>query len=104
RGEDVICDGEESADLGAGRGREVRCICRQPGGDTVGGGDSAAFRFRVSGAGDQELVEQRLAIKPAFRPRAWTIAGVLTDTASASFTLRSEEHTSDSSHVKISYA
>ena len=87
RGAELTGDGTKTAALEAGRGREVRFNFRQPGGDPVGGGDSAAFRFRVSGAGDQDLVEQRLAIKPAFRPRAWTIAGVLTDTASASFAL-----------------
>ena len=87
RGAELTGAASQTATLEAGRGREVRFAFRQPGGDPVGGGDSAAFRFRVTGAGDADLVEQRLAVRPAFRPRAWTIAGVLLDTATARFTL-----------------
>jgi hypothetical protein len=73
--------------LEAGRGREVRFDFQQPGGGPLGSADSSTFRFRVSGAGDSDAVQARLAVKPAFRPRAWTVAGVLLDTATADFDL-----------------
>ena len=87
RGTELTTPNSQTATLEAGRGREVRFGFRQPGGDPVGGGDSASFRFRVSGGGDADLVEQRLGIKPAFRPRAWTVSGVLVDSAMAEFAL-----------------
>ncbi|HXE58854.1 MAG TPA: MG2 domain-containing protein [Gemmatimonadales bacterium] len=70
-----------SVDLAPGRGREVRF-------DFAGApGDTAVFRFGVKGGGEADAVEHRLPIRPAHTPRAHTIAGVLRDTASATFTL-----------------
>lgn len=83
-------DPTRTTTLEAGRGREVRFDFRQPGTGPLGQSDSASFRFRVSGAGDADAVEQRLGVKPAFRPRAWTVSGVLVDTATAEFTLPAE--------------
>jgi uncharacterized protein YfaS (alpha-2-macroglobulin family) len=90
RGSQLSGDSTRTARLEAGRGREVRFDFRQPGTGPLGQSDSATFRFRVSGAGDVDAVQQRLGIKPAFRPRAWTISGVLVDTATAEFTLPDE--------------
>ncbi len=87
RGTELTGPRRQTATLEAGRGREVRFGFRQPGTDPTGAADSVAFRFGVTGAGDADLVEQRLAVQPAFRPRAWTIAGVLLDSATARFTL-----------------
>lgn len=87
RGTELAGDATRTAKLEAGRGREVRFDFRQPGDGPLGQADSASFRFKVTGAGDADAVAQRLAVKPAFRPRAWTIAGVLVDTATAEFQL-----------------
>jgi uncharacterized protein YfaS (alpha-2-macroglobulin family) len=87
RGIELVGEKTRSAELEAGRGREVRFEFHQPGNDPLAPADSTVFRFRVTGAGDTDAVEQRLAVKPAFRPRAWTVAGVLTDTATAQFQL-----------------
>ena len=63
----------KSATLEAGRGREVRFDFRaEP-------GDSAAFRFDVSGAGDRDAVRLAIPIRPAFRARVATVAGVVID-------------------------
>ncbi|MEO8634749.1 MAG: MG2 domain-containing protein [Gemmatimonadales bacterium] len=86
-GTDLTSTASQKATLEAGRGREVRFDFRQPGSGPLGQADSATFRFRVSGAGDADAVQSRLAIKPAFRPRAWTVSGVLTDTATAEMLL-----------------
>jgi uncharacterized protein YfaS (alpha-2-macroglobulin family) len=69
--------------LEAGRGREVRFEFSQPGEGPLGNADSSTFRFGVTGAGDADAVQKRLAVRPAFRPRAWTVSGVLNDTATA---------------------
>jgi uncharacterized protein YfaS (alpha-2-macroglobulin family) len=71
----------QSVALEAGRGREVRFPF------TGRAGDSASFRFDVSGAGDRDAVRTGLPIRPDFHPRATTIAGLLTDTATVTFTL-----------------
>jgi uncharacterized protein YfaS (alpha-2-macroglobulin family) len=86
-GSRLTSDATRSAALEAGRGREVRFDFQQPGTGPLGGADSATFRFRVAGAGDADAVQQRLAVKPAFRPRAWTVSGVLVDTATAELQL-----------------
>ncbi|HXW97044.1 MAG TPA: MG2 domain-containing protein, partial [Gemmatimonadales bacterium] len=78
-------DATRTAVLEAGRGREVRFDFRQPGAGPLGETDSATFRFKVSGAGDADAVQQRLAVKPSFRPRAWTVSGTLVDTATVEF-------------------
>lgn len=73
----------QRAVLEAGRGREVRFDFRQPGSGTASDRDSSTFRFGVKGGGDADLVQSRLAVRPSFRPRAWTVTGVLTDTATS---------------------
>ncbi len=70
-----------SAALEAGRGREVRFDFRAE------AGDSAAFRFDVSGAGDRDAVRLAIPIRPATRPVTATIAGVVRDTARVEFPL-----------------
>ena len=81
RGVELIGDSIQQATLEAGRGREVRFHFRGL------AGDSATFRFNVSGAGDSDAVQSRLAVREAFRPRFHTVAGVLYDTATAEFRL-----------------
>ncbi len=90
KGTQLSGDATRTTTLEAGRGREVRFDFRQPGTGPLGLADSASFRFRVTGAGDADAVEQRLSVKPAFRPRAWTVSGVLVDTATAEFLLPDE--------------
>jgi uncharacterized protein YfaS (alpha-2-macroglobulin family) len=77
----------KTTQLEAGRGREVRFDFTQPGEGPLGTADSATFRFGVTGAGDADAVQKRLAVRPAFRPRAWTMAGVLNDSATAELVL-----------------
>jgi hypothetical protein len=77
----------KTTQLEAGRGREVRFDFSQPGEDPIGTADSSTFRFGVTGAGDADAVQKRLAVKPAFRPRAWTVSGVLNDSATADLVL-----------------
>ena len=72
---------ERQAVLEAGRGREVRF------GMTAGEGDSATLRFDVTGNGDADAVQAVLPIRPAYYPRATTVAGMLADTTSVSFDL-----------------
>lgn len=86
-GTQLTGEASRSAGLEAGRGREIRFDFRQPGIGPHGTSDSAAFRFRVTGAGDVDAVQHRLAVKPSFRPRAWTVSGVLVDTATVDFRL-----------------
>jgi uncharacterized protein YfaS (alpha-2-macroglobulin family) len=72
---------QQSATLEAGRGKEVRFpVTGQP-------GDSASFRFDVAGNGDRDAVLTRMPVRPAYHPRATTVAGMLTDTASLTMTL-----------------
>jgi hypothetical protein len=89
-GTQLAGDATRTAVLEAGRGREVRFDFRQPGVGPMGQADSASFRFKVTGAGDADAVQQRLAVKPAFRARAWTVSGMLVDTATAEFQLPGE--------------
>ncbi|MEO7332659.1 MAG: MG2 domain-containing protein [Gemmatimonadales bacterium] len=71
----------QSATLEAGRGKEVRFPVKGlP-------GDSASFRFDVAGNGDRDAVLTRLPIRPAYHPRATTVAGMLSDTATISMML-----------------
>ncbi len=90
RGTELVGQPTRTATLEAGRGREVRFDFRQPGTGPAGNADSATFRFRVEGNGDKDAVQSRLPVKPAFRPRAWTVAGVLVDTGTAEFSLPAE--------------
>ncbi|HWA39979.1 MAG TPA: alpha-2-macroglobulin family protein, partial [Gemmatimonadales bacterium] len=71
----------QSATLEAGRGREVRFQF------TGAPGDSASFRFDVAGNGDRDAVLSRLPVRPAYHPRATTVAGVLADTATITMML-----------------
>jgi uncharacterized protein YfaS (alpha-2-macroglobulin family) len=84
RGVEQIGDSTQQATLEAGRGREVRFHFRGLAGDT------ATFRFSVSGAGDSDAVQTKLPIREAFRPRFHTVAGVLYDTTTAEFQLPSD--------------
>ena len=86
RGVDLTSDAKKSATLEAGRGREVRFGFRVPGVGPLGA-DSASFTFGVTGNGDADAVRQRLAVRPSYRPRAWTITGLLRDTATVEFRL-----------------
>ncbi len=86
QGAQLTGDAAMTAKLEAGRGKEVRFDFRQPGIGPLGA-DSATFRFKVSGAGDADAVQKRLDVKTAYRPRAWTLAGVLSDTATAQLEL-----------------
>ncbi len=86
QGVQLTGDASQSARLEAGRGREVRFDFKQPGLGPLGA-DSSTFRFKVSGAGDADAVQKRLGVKPAYRPRAWTVSGVLNDTATSDIVL-----------------
>ncbi|MGH7703295.1 MAG: Ig-like domain-containing protein, partial [Gemmatimonadales bacterium] len=81
QGAGLAGESSRTVTLEAGRGREVRFDFRGT------PGDSATFRFKVSGGKDADAVQNRLAIRPAYHPRAYTYAGVLRDTATAEFTL-----------------
>jgi uncharacterized protein YfaS (alpha-2-macroglobulin family) len=76
-------EASQRAVLEVGRGREVRFDFRQPGSGTATDRDSSTFRFSVRGAGDVDQVQSRLAVRPSFHPRAWTVTGVLVDTATS---------------------
>ncbi len=65
---------ERSLTLQAGRGAEARF--RYKG---LAGSDSATFRFKVSSGDEADAVQRRIAIRPAYHPRAHTAAGVLWD-------------------------
>ncbi len=67
--------------LAAGRGSEVRFAFR----DTTT--DSVAFRFDVASQSDSDAVLVRLPGRPVFTPRAYTVSGSVTDTASIVVTL-----------------
>ena len=70
-----------TAELEPGRGREVRF-------DFHGlPGDSATFRFDARSGADADAVRLALPVRPAYRPRFFTVAGVLQDTATADIPL-----------------
>jgi uncharacterized protein YfaS (alpha-2-macroglobulin family) len=81
QGVQLLDRGRLSTTLEAGRGREARFRFRGV------PGDSATFRFKVSGAGEADAVQKRLKIRPPYYPRAHTIAGVLWDSDIAEFSL-----------------
>jgi uncharacterized protein YfaS (alpha-2-macroglobulin family) len=83
-GIDLSGAGAKRATLEAGRGREVRFDF------TARPGDSAGFRFDVSGAGDRDAVLVKVPIRPAERPRVTTVAGTVRDTATVGFELSSD--------------
>lgn len=77
----LLEDGEQSVSLERGRGVEARFRFRGiP-------SDSATFRFKVSGAGEADAVQKRLAVRPDHHPRAHTVSGVVWDSATALFEL-----------------
>ncbi|HTO72970.1 MAG TPA: alpha-2-macroglobulin family protein, partial [Gemmatimonadales bacterium] len=86
-GTELTGSSKQQATLEAGRGREMRFDFRQPEGRS---GDSSAFRFRVSGAGDADAVEKKIPIQAAIRPLAVTEAGTVTDTTTVTFQLPSD--------------
>jgi uncharacterized protein YfaS (alpha-2-macroglobulin family) len=75
---------ERSLSLLTGRGAEARFRFATP------VGDSAVFRFGVTGGGEADAVEVRVPIRPANRPVVQTTAGVLRDTATVEFILPAE--------------
>jgi uncharacterized protein YfaS (alpha-2-macroglobulin family) len=83
RASGVRLTGESSKNvtLEAGRGRETRFDF------TALPGDSATFRFDVAGARDSDAVQLKIPLRPPAREGALTAAGILRDTATASFTL-----------------
>ena len=74
-------DATRNATLTAGRGAEVRFPFRAT------RGDSATFRFDVTGGHDADAVRVSLPVRPDYHPRAQTIAGVLRDTATVELAL-----------------
>jgi len=72
---------QQSATLEAGRGKEVRFPV------TGERGDSASFRFDVAGNGDRDAVLTRMPVRPAYHPRATTVAGMVADTATLTMML-----------------
>ena len=74
-------DAERSTTLAAGRGAEVRFPFRAT------RGDSATFRFDVTGNGDADAVRVSLPIRPDHHPRAFTVAGVVRDTSTVELAL-----------------
>ncbi|HEV2670010.1 MAG TPA: alpha-2-macroglobulin family protein [Gemmatimonadales bacterium] len=67
--------------LAAGRGSEVRFAFR----DTTA--DSVAFRFDAGSQADSDAVLVRLPGRPVFTPRAYTVSGSVSDSASVVVTL-----------------
>ncbi|WP_420130547.1 MG2 domain-containing protein [Longimicrobium sp.] len=84
RGVMLTGDAERTVSLLTGRGAEARFRFAAP------IGDSATFRFGVTGGGEADAVEVRIPIRPANRPVVQTSAGVLRDTATVQFILPAE--------------
>lgn len=72
---------QRTARLAAGRGREMRFDFR------AAGADSIRFRFDAKSGKDADAVAITLPRKPSYHSRAYTVAGVLRDTAVAEFVL-----------------
>ncbi len=75
RGLTVAGDAEQVLSLPADQGAEARFRFQAP------TGDSAAFRFSVTGGGEADAVEVRVPIRPVNRPVTHATAGMLRDTA-----------------------
>ena len=73
--------GDRTVTLAASRGAEVRFPF------VAGRGDSASFRFDVTGSGDADAVRVAIPVRPDQHPRAFTVAGVLRDTATVELML-----------------
>jgi uncharacterized protein YfaS (alpha-2-macroglobulin family) len=81
KGADLEGSRSRKATLEAGRGREVRFeFSARP-------TDSATFRFDATSGTDADAVALTLPLKPAYHPTAYTVAGVLHDTATAQLEL-----------------
>lgn len=72
---------ERAVTLAASRGAEVRFPF------VAERGDSATFRFDVSGGGYADAVRVSLPVRPDYAPRVHTMAGVLLDTATVELAL-----------------
>jgi uncharacterized protein YfaS (alpha-2-macroglobulin family) len=81
RGVAIVGDTSRIVTLAAGRGSEVRFDFREPSQDT------SLFQFYLSSGEDRDAVESRLPTRPAYHPRAHTIAGALDDTAHVELSL-----------------
>ncbi|HEU0301109.1 MAG TPA: MG2 domain-containing protein [Longimicrobium sp.] len=84
RGVTLTGGAERTVSLLTGRGAEARFRFGAP------VGDSAVFRFGVTGNGETDAVEVRVPVFPANRPVVQTSAGVLRDTATVEFILPAE--------------
>ncbi|HJU88585.1 MAG TPA: MG2 domain-containing protein [Gemmatimonadaceae bacterium] len=76
-------DKVQTARLETGRGREIRFPFRV----SERLGDSATFRFNVTGAGDADAVQLKIPVKPDYHPRAYTVSGTLVDSSTVELTL-----------------
>ncbi|MDB4948499.1 MAG: alpha-2-macroglobulin domain protein 2 [Gemmatimonadetes bacterium] len=74
----------QTVSLLAGRGAEARFRFTAP------AGDSATFRFRATGGGEEDGVQVRLPIRPANRPVVHSASGMLRDTATVEMVLPEE--------------
>jgi uncharacterized protein YfaS (alpha-2-macroglobulin family) len=81
QGAKIEGDRRRTVTLEAGRGREARFDFRAT--DT----DSVRFRFDAGSGPDADAVALTLPVRPAYHPRAYTVAGVLHDTAGAEIEL-----------------
>jgi alpha-2-macroglobulin len=77
----MIGSADRTVTLAESRGAEVRFPF------VAGRGDSASFRFDVTGSGDADAVRVAVPIRPDQHPRATTFAGVLRDTATVEMAL-----------------
>ena len=75
---------KREATLEPGRGREVRFDFLAREGDSLG---QAGFRFDAKSGEDADAVAITLPVRPAHHPRAFTVAGVLRDSATAELAL-----------------
>ena len=96
QGATLVGPDTKTATLEPGRGREVRFLFRGAPGDT------ATMQFRASSGGDADAVQTRLPVRPAFRSRAFEVAGTLVDSSSAEF-LFPEPLDPDRSRLVLSY-
>ena len=75
---------KQEAVLEPGRGREVRFGFLAGAGDSLG---KASFRFTAKSGRDADAVALALPVRPAHHPQAFTVAGVLHDSATVELTL-----------------
>ncbi|HEX5724713.1 MAG TPA: MG2 domain-containing protein, partial [Longimicrobiaceae bacterium] len=84
RGITLAGPAEQTLSLAPGRGAEARFRFQAP------AGDSATFRFGVTGGGEADAVEVRVPIRPANRPVVHMVSGVLRDSGTVEFVLPAE--------------